>query len=212
MSLRRTAMLGLVAGLSACATGPSLRLTPAELGRVEGRAALPLVTRGSAEAAGLRRRAQEVPPGLRLEALAASMERVMRAAEGVGLAGPQVGVPLRVAVLLLGYRGPHPRAVFVRNPAIVERADETVPSYEGCLSLPGVGGLVRRNRWVRVRYLELSGREQETRAEGADAILWQHELDHLDGILYVDRLQGELMPLEEMRRRRKALEQGAPAR
>jgi peptide deformylase len=204
----RTATLSLAALLAGCATtAPGLPLTPAQLRRVDGQEPLPLVTRGSAEAAVLRTRAHEVPAGLRLRALAAAMEHKMHASQGVGIAGPQVGVPLRVAVLLLGYRGPTPRAVFVRNPVIVERSDETMPSYEGCLSVPGVGGLVKRNRWVRVRWLDLQELPQETRAEGPDAVLWQHELDHLDGILYVDRLQGEPIPAEEMRRRRKELEQ-----
>jgi peptide deformylase len=194
--------------IAGCATTPPrLQLTPAQLRRVDGAEPLPLVTRDSAEAAVLRSRAHEVPAGLRLDALAAAMGQKMHSAQGVGIAGPQVGVPLRVAVLLLGYRGPAPHAVFVRNPVIVERSDETMPSYEGCLSVPGVGGLVKRNRWVRVRWLDLHEQAQETRAEGPDAVLWQHELDHLDGVLYVDRLQGELIPSEEMRRRRKELEQ-----
>ena len=209
----RAAVLAALAAVATGCAGPAstLRLTTLQLRRVEGSAPLPLVTRESAEAAVLRERAHEVPAGLRLEALAAAMERAMRAADGVGIAGPQVGVPLRVAVLLLGYRGPSPHAVFVRNPVIVERSDEVMPSYEGCLSVPGVGGLVKRNRWVRVRWLDLQERPQELRSQGADAVLWQHELDHLDGVLYVDRLLGELMPIEEMRRRRKALEQSPPA-
>jgi len=215
-------LLVLVSQLLGCATSSSiggsptspLRLTAEQWRRTLGQAPLPLVTRGSAEAALLRRRAEEVPAELRLEPLAAAMEQSMRAAKGVGIAGPQVGVPLRVAVLLLGYRGPSPRAVFVRNPVILERADETVPSYEGCLSVAGgVGGLVRRSRWVRVRFVNAAGQPGEVRVEGPDAILWQHELDHLDGVLFVDRLVGELISTEEMRRRRRALERdrSAPA-
>jgi peptide deformylase len=216
----RASLLLIALPLLACATSGAvtssatspLRLTAEQWQRVRGQAPLPLVTRGSAGAAVLRRRAQEVPAELRLELLAAAMERSMRAAKGVGIAGPQVGVPLRVAVLLLGYRGPSPRAVFVRNPVILERADETVPSYEGCLSVPGgVGGLVRRSRWVRVRFVDTAGQPGEVRAEGPDAILWQHELDHLDGVLFVDRLVGELIPQEEMRRRRRALESAPSA-
>lgn len=219
MSPQRRAVLSLslLAALASCAASsaaPAPQLSPLELRRIEGRDSLSVVTRDSPEAAILRRRALEVPEGMRLEALAASMERALRTAGGVGLAGPQVGVPLRVALLLLGYARPGARApaLFVRNPVIVERSDETVPSYEGCLSVPGLGGLLRRSRWVRVRYQTLGGQPAEARAEGADAILWQHEIDHLDGTLYLDRLIGEPMSLEEMRRRRKLLESPAASR
>jgi peptide deformylase len=157
----------------------------------------------------LRARALELPDdpaaaGIDLARIAARMERAMRAEKGVGLAGPQVGLRLRVAVLLLDYRTPRPRAVFAVNPVILTRADEVIESYEGCLSVPGVGGRVLRNRWVQVRYRTLAGETREARFEGPNAILWQHELDHLDGILYLDRLQGELLSIEEMRRRRNA--------
>jgi len=104
---------------------------------------------------------------------------------------------------MLGYRGEQPQQIFVRNPLILERSDELVEGYEGCLSIPGVGGLVRRNRWIQLSYEDLEGRPRRAEAEGPDAVLWQHELDHLDGVLYIDRLLGELLPMEEVRRRRK---------
>jgi peptide deformylase len=165
-----------------------------------------IITRSMATSAVLRRRSREVPPELDLAAVASRMQRTMRQAGGVGIAGPQVGLSLRIAVLALDYRTPHPRTLFVRNPTVVERSDETLESYEGCLSVPALGGLVRRDRRIRVTYTDARGERVETAAEGPNAVLWQHEIDHLDGILYLDRLTGPLLPIEEMRRRRKELE------
>jgi peptide deformylase len=165
-----------------------------------------VVVRGCADTAVLRTRARPVPPGLDLDAVAARMERTMRDAGGVGIAGPQVGLSLRVATLLLDYRTDAPRALFVRNPSIVERSDETLEGYEGCLSVPDVGGLVRRNRWLRLEYETADGATVAVEADGYNAVLWQHELDHLDGVIYLDRLLGELLPMEEVRRRRQEAE------
>lgn len=169
-----------------------------------------VVTRGSQSERILRRRAREVPTSLDLGAVATRMEAAMRHAGGVGIAGPQVGLGLRISVLELDYKTDHPRTVFVRNPLILERSDETLEGYEGCLSVPDVGGLVRRNRWIKVSYQTQAGETVVTEAEGANAVLWQHELDHLDGVLYLDRLLGELLPMEEVRRRRKQAEQANP--
>jgi len=165
-----------------------------------------LVLRGGPGSGVLRRLARPVPSELDLTRVAARMEQAMRRAEGVGLAGPQVGLGLRVATLMLGYKTTTPVVVFVRNPVIVERSDDTREGYEGCLSVPDVGGLVRRARWIRVRYETAAGQPVEAEAEGPDAVLWQHELDHLDGVLYLDRLLGELLPMDEVRRRREELE------
>ncbi len=151
----------------------------------------------------LRRRARPVPASLDLARVSARMERTMRAAKGVGIAGPQVGLSLRVTTLMLDYRTDHPRVVFVRNPMIVERSAECLEGYEGCLSVPGVGGLVRRNRWIKIEHQGPGGETLVAEAEGPNAVLWQHELDHLDGVLYLDRLLGELLPMEEVRRRRR---------
>ena len=167
-----------------------------------------VVTRGSASTRILRTRAREVPAGLDLSAVERRMERAMNRAEGVGLAGPQVGLLLRVACLMLDYKTDHPRTVFVRNPVIVERSDDSIEGYEGCLSIPGVGGLVRRNDWIRVEHTSVGGEIVSCEAEGPNAVPWQHEIDHLDGVLYVDKVLGELLPMEEVRRLR---EQAEPA-
>lgn len=166
-----------------------------------------IVVRSSPRAAVLRSWARPVPAGLDLTVVERRMEQTMRAAKGVGLAAPQVGLRLRGATLELDYKTDHPRTVFVRNPLIVERSDETIEGYEMCLSVPGVGGLVRRNRWIRIQHDSVEGEHLITEAEGHNAILWQHELDHLDGVLYVDKVQGQLLPSDEVRRLRKQPEQ-----
>jgi peptide deformylase len=168
-----------------------------------------LVTRQSQNPV-LRRRASELPAELPapfdVAALAERMRATMAAAKGVGIAAPQVGLGVRLVVLSLDYRTPNPFVVVAKNPRIVERSDETLEGYEGCLSVPDVGGLVRRNRAVKVTYETLDN-DMVTREDiDHNAVLWQHELDHLEGVLYVDRLLGELLPREEMRRRRDELE------
>ncbi len=208
-----TGGLAAVPLLGGCATGRANRRfgwTVDERLRVdELRADFDVVTRGSPAQRILRRRAREVPQSLDLGAIAARMEAAMRKAGGVGIAGPQVGLGLRIAVLELDYKTDRPRTAFVRNPLILERSDEAQEGYEGCLSVPDVGGLVRRNRWIKVTYQTQAGETVIEEAEGANAVLWQHELDHLDGVLYLDRLLGELLPMDEVRRRRKQAEQGA---
>ncbi|MBW2534208.1 MAG: peptide deformylase [Deltaproteobacteria bacterium] len=168
-----------------------------------------VVTRGSAAARVLRSLARPVPAGADLEDVERRMEATMRAAGGVGIAGPQVGLSLRVATLMLDYKTDAPRILFVRNPVIVERSDETVEGYEGCLSVPDVGGLVRRHAWIRIEHQARDGEILTTEAEGYNAVLWQHELDHLDGVLYVDKLLGELMPMDEVRRLREEADRKA---
>ncbi|MBN2797935.1 MAG: peptide deformylase [Deltaproteobacteria bacterium] len=138
----------------------------------------------------LRRRAREIPAGAPLGDLPQRLEEAMFREDGVGLAAPQVGLSVRAAALLVGYRTDAPTPVVVINPVITRRADALVDSWEGCLSVPGKGARVRRYAWIEVEYSDPSWTSHEARVEGADAILWQHELDHLDGVLYVDRLAG----------------------
>ncbi len=166
-----------------------------------------IVVQGDPNASVLRTRCREVPAGLDLSNIAARMEKTMINAKGVGLAGPQVGLCLRVATLMLDYKTDNPKTVFVRNPVIVERSWETIEGYEGCLSIPGVGGLVRRNQWIRIEHTTPQGEVISVEAEDYNSVLWQHELDHLDGVLYVDKLLGTLLPIEEVRRLRKEAEQ-----
>lgn len=165
-----------------------------------------IVTRGGDGSRVLRLRTRPVSPGVDLSQVSQRLEATMLGAKGVGLAGPQVGLNLRVATLMLDYKSDKPRTLFFRNPVIVERSDDNIDGYEGCLSIPGVGGMVRRSSWVRVSHDTIEGETQFEEAQGYNAVLWQHELDHLEGILYVDKLLGELLPMDEVRRRREELD------
>lgn len=107
----------------------------------------------------------------------------MRAAPGVGLAAPQVGVPLRVAVIEV-----EKKLYTLVNPEILELSKETQTGPEACLSIPGYWAEVTRAQRVRVRALDRRGRRHTVTAEDFLARAFQHEVDHLDGILYIDRL------------------------
>jgi peptide deformylase len=154
----------------------------------------------------LRHRAESVPSSLlatpALRELVGLMTDVMRDAPGVGLAAPQIGVPLRVFVAedqqerVAGLpedtakrkgRVALPLTVLV-NPKLEPEGDEQVTFYEGCLSVRGYGALVPRWRAVRVSGVDAEGRPVALRLEGWPARIMQHELDHLNGTLYVDRM------------------------
>ena len=122
----------------------------------------------------------------KLAALAADMHETMKAAPGVGLAAPQVGVPRRLFVFDSGEE-----SGAYANPEIVWRGDETQEGEEGCLSIPGIYFPVVRAMNVRVTAQLLDGTAVEREAEGFLARIFQHEIDHLDGILFVERLDPE---------------------
>jgi peptide deformylase len=111
----------------------------------------------------------------------------MYAAPGIGLAAPQVGVPQRVIVLDIGPKGdPHPH--LMANPHLVWVSDDDASFNEGCLSLPEHYADVARPRAIRVRYLDHENEIRELAAEGLLATCIQHEIDHLDGVLFVDHI------------------------
>lgn len=114
------------------------------------------------------------------------MFETMYAEEGVGLAAPQVGVSDRVIVVDPHEEGTEPFALI--NPEILEASKETEKSEEGCLSIPGLRDLVERSWRVRVRGLSPDGALREFEAEALLARIIQHEVDHIDGILFIDRL------------------------
>lgn len=118
--------------------------------------------------------------------------------DGAGLAAPQVRVPLRVVVLTLDDdRGPE----FLVNPRITVLSDRTRRTWEGCLSVEGFRGLVERPDHVRVEALERDGTPKVYELEGFPAVVVQHECDHLDGVLYVDRIvPRSLVNVREYRR------------
>ena len=116
------------------------------------------------------------------------MGAIMRDAAGVGLAAPQLGSLRRLAVLRSGEDGP---VVALCNPRIVWRSDEEETDYEGCLSIGEISVEVPRAAAVRVEAQDLQGRPVELEKEGFEARVIQHELDHLDGVLILDRTAAE---------------------
>jgi peptide deformylase len=205
---------GLFLSLAGCGLfQPSWAWLPEEKPLVEAaRDDFDVVARGGPESRVLRMRTRTVPASFDLNTIASRMEKAMYATDGVGIAAPQVGLNIRATVVMLDYKTDDPYVIFARNPVIIERSDETKEGYEGCLSVPDVGGLVRRNRWVRVEYLDETGEQVVMRAEGPNAVLWQHEIDHLDGILYTDKVLGELLPWERVKELREEMEKDADAK
>jgi len=118
--------------------------------------------------------------------LAADMIETMHAASGVGLAAPQVGVPLRVIVIGM----PEEEEFVLVNPQVVRRVGERWVT-EGCLSVPGYFGEIQRAQRVTVKGRDLSGKEIRIKAEELLAQALEHEIDHLNGVLYIDHLESQ---------------------
>ena len=124
-----------------------------------------------------------------IERLIDDMVETMYAAPGVGLAAPQVGVPLRLFVVDISVGRDATGLIVMVNPEIVER-DGVQLEEEGCLSVPGFNATVVRPSRVVVKGLDRSGAEHQHEGSGLLARAFQHEMDHLDGTLFVDRLRG----------------------
>ena len=120
--------------------------------------------------------------------LAKDMLDTMYDAPGIGLAGPQIGVMKRIVVMDLAKEGEEPAPIVMVNPEILKYSDETVTTEEGCLSIPEIYYEVERPAEVTVKYTDLEGDEVERDAKDRLAICIQHEIDHLDGVLYIDYL------------------------
>ncbi len=120
----------------------------------------------------------------RLKKLVAELVETMKVENGCGIAAPQVGIHERVIIVDSG-KGPK---AFV-NPEIVARSFRTFLFEEGCLSVPGVWGMVKRHRGVKVKALDEIGKEVTVEADGLEAVIFQHEIDHLDGVLFIDRVE-----------------------
>lgn len=116
------------------------------------------------------------------------MLATMRQAIGVGLAAPQVGVAKRVIVLDVAREGEQPQPMMLANPEILWRSPELTTASEGCLSLPEHYAEVTRPEKIRLRYLDYQNEIREIEASGLLATCVQHEIDHLDGILFVDHI------------------------
>ena len=123
-----------------------------------------------------------------LRALMDDMLETMYDAPGIGLAAIQVGEPKRVIVMDIS-RGDEPREPrYFVNPEILWKSEETQPYEEGCLSVPDIYDEVERPAAVRIRYLDYDGKKVEEDAEGLFAVCIQHEMDHLEGVLFLDHL------------------------
>jgi peptide deformylase len=146
----------------------------------------------------LRRKARPVTPDEladdSLHPLVADMIDTLHHAGGIGLAAPQIDVPIRLAIIEIpggqsryGEIPAMPLTVFV-NPTIEVVDPASAGYWEGCLSVPGLRGFVERPQHVRVRAQNLAGEPIELELRGFLATVFQHEFDHLDGVLYIDRI------------------------
>lgn len=135
---------------------------------------------------------EELKESTEISDLAKGMLKVMYAAEGVGLAAPQVGVNKRLMVY--NPSGDAKRwldETILVNPKIVEYSDAEDTEIEGCLSFPDMQGEVTRSKWIKVQAMNLKGKPMKKKFKGWEARIFQHEYDHLDGTVYIDRLSDE---------------------
>lgn len=138
-----------------------------------------------------------------IRALVADMVETMYAAPGIGLAAPQIGVPLRVIVVDLSVGEDKSQLIALVNPELVDKEGEQRVE-EGCLSIPGFGGSPARPARVTVRGLGLDGGERSYTATGLLARAFCHEIDHVHGLLFVDRLSPLKRDLLKRKLRKKA--------
>ena len=148
----------------------------------------------------LRQKAKKVKqftPGLKQ--LAQDMLETMRHHQGVGLAGPQIGVMQRIFVAEIPLPDdeeiePHPqsgKSYILINPKVVKSAKTLVEGQEGCLSIPKWRGCIDRPEWVEVRAQDIQGRQIKLKVDDLLARVFMHEIDHLDGVLYIDHIKDE---------------------
>lgn len=147
---------------------------------------LPIITAPDPRLKLKSKRVEKVDDGIRR--LLDDMLATMYAAPGVGLAAIQVGVPKRVIVIDVARDGEDRKPLHLVNPEIVWASDEETVCEEGCLSLPEQYAEVRRPKAIRVQYLDYYGDLRELDADGLLAVCIQHEMDHLEGVLFVDHL------------------------
>jgi peptide deformylase len=148
----------------------------------------------------LRRKAHHVTDfGKDLQVLVDDMVETMRAAPGVGLAAPQIGLSTRLIVVEYGSEDDEdaPKKLYIMaNPEIIQSSAETELAVEGCLSVPGLVGEVERSLKIVVKGQNRRGQPVRLKAAGWLARIFQHEIDHLDGVLYTDRATQVWKPTE----------------
>jgi peptide deformylase len=146
-----------------------------------------------------------------LKRLLDDMLETMYAAPGIGLAAIQVGEPIRMLVIDLAKEGePKAPQIFI-NPEIIENSDGRSVYEEGCLSIPDYYAEVERPAKVRVKYIDLDGKPQEIEADGVLATCLQHEIDHLNGVLFIDHIS-KLKRDMVLRKFKKLAKERPPAR
>lgn len=123
-----------------------------------------------------------------VQSLASDMLETMYDAPGIGLAAIQIGVPKRVVVIDLHKEGEEKKPQVFINPEILSSSDDRSSYEEGCLSIPDYYAEVERPATIRVRYVDLDGKAQEIEADGLLATCLQHEIDHLNGVLFIDHI------------------------
>ena len=139
-----------------------------------------------------------------LQTLIDDMFDTMRNEPGVGLAAPQIGQSLQLVVIEYAEEpededapAPKPKKYVLVNPEVVKRSEEMVEGMEGCLSVPGLIGKVNRHEEITVKALTRHGKPQKIKADGWMARIFQHELDHLNGVLYIDHASEIYEPINE---------------
>ena len=140
------------------------------------------------------REVKEMTP--RIETLIEDMIETMYETQGVGLAAPQVGVLKRIVVMDVS-PSEEPEPIILINPVILETSGEQ-RGYEGCLSVPGMSGMVTRPNYAKVKALDINMEEFIIEGEELLARCLCHEIDHLDGHLYVEKVEGRLLTNEEL--------------
>ena len=143
-----------------------------------------------------------------LQELMNDMSETMYAAPGIGLAAIQVGVPKRVIVLDITQKEGHKNPMFFINPEIIEKSENNSIYEEGCLSVPGQFAEISRPDKCYIKYLDYYGQKKEIKAEGMLATCIQHEIDHLEGILFIDYLSKlkKSMIIKKLSKQKKAIE------
>jgi peptide deformylase len=144
----------------------------------------------------LRQQAQAIAnyPDAEIQELIDLLIATAQSASGVGIAAPQISQSYRLLIVASRPTPRYPNAPSMEptamlNPKIVDRSEETVKDWEGCLSIPGLRGLVPRYKTIEVQYLSRDGKLEKQQLSDFVARIFQHELDHLNGILFVDRLE-----------------------
>ena len=136
------------------------------------------------------------------------MLETMYAAPGIGLAAIQVGIPKRIIVLDIARKDEPKKPMYFVNPEIVEKSQNNSTYEEGCLSVPGQFAEIDRPDKCHIKYLDYYGKSQEIKAEGMLATCIQHEIDHLEGILFIDYLSKlkKTMIVKKLSKQKKELE------